>query len=280
MTHAVLLALLLAAPSTAVRQKADKLVQEATVDYNASDFEGALAKLTEAYKLKSDPALLFDIAQCHRALHHWERAEFTYKAYLKERPDAHDRKKVKALIAKVEWERQQEQVAAADAAKQKAAADARAREEAEAREKEAEAAKAQAEAAVQAPAPAPQPAPAAATAEPTVTAQAETHRRVPVISWVLGGVGAAALLGGSYFGYENLQITGENHPTNGADGLPLNTITSAQFQESQRDATVADTLFIGGGVLLAVSVIWALVAPAHGNGKPAKSHPTPNGVPF
>jgi tetratricopeptide (TPR) repeat protein len=252
-------------------------VQEATVDYNASDFEAALAKLTEAYKLKSDAALLFDIAQCYRALHQWERAEFTYKAYLKERPEAHDRKKVKALIAKVHVER--EQAAAAEAAKQKAAEAARQKEEAD---------KAQAEVApppVAAPVPpapvaAPaEPAPAAATsATPSVMAEAETHRRIPVVTWVLGGVGAAALLGGGYFGFADAQIAGQNHPTTGSDGLPLNTITYAQFQQSQNDAAVADTLFIAGGVLVAVAVIWAFAAPAHRDSK--SPPPTPNGVPF
>jgi tetratricopeptide (TPR) repeat protein len=275
--QAALIAVVLCAPapSAAVR-KADKLVQEATVDYNASDFDAALRKLTEAYKLKSDPALLFDIAQCYRALHQWERAEFTYKAYLKERPDARDRKKVKALIAKVHAER--DQAAAAEAAKQQAAAEEAARQ----KEKE-EAEKARAEAAPPPapPAPAPEPAPAAATTEPaaTVTAEAAPHRRIPVVTWVLGGVGAAALLGGGYFGFADNQITSQNHPTTGSDGQPLNTITYSQFQSSQNDAAIADTLFIGGGVLLITAVIWAFVAPTHGGAK-AAPHPTPNGVPF
>ncbi len=283
MPQVVLIAMVLCSPSStggtaAVRQKADRLVQEATVDYNASDFEAALGKLTEAYKLKSDAALLFDIAQCYRALHQWERAEFTYKAYLKERPDARDRKKVKALIAKVHAER--DQAAAAEAAKQKAA------DEAAARQKEQEAAeKSRAEAAppaVAAPSPPPTAAPVAATSEPapsTATAQTETHRRVPLVTWVLGGVGAAALLGGGYFGYADSQITGMNHPTTGSDGLPLNTITYAQFQQSQSDAALADTLFIAGGALLVTAVIWAFVAPAH-RGPKSEPPPTPNGVPF
>lgn len=276
MIQAALIALVLCAPtsSAAVRQKADKLVQEATVDYNASDFDAALRKLTEAYKLKSDPALLFDIAQCYRALHQWERAEFTYKAYLKERPDARDRKKVKALIAKVHAERDQAAAAAAsEVAKQQAAEEA-----ARQKEKE-EAEKARVEATPPA-APAPVAAPAAATAEPvTVTAEAEPHRRVPVVTWVLGGVGAAALLGGGYFGFADYQIASQNHPTTGSDGQPLNTITYAQFQTSQNDAAIADTLFIGGGVLLVTAVIWAFVAPSH-NGAKAAPPPTPNGVPF
>lgn len=278
----VLIALVLGSPASgAVRQKADRLVQEATVDYNASDFEGALAKLTEAYKLKSDAALLFDIAQCHRALHHWERAEFTYKAYLKEKPEAHDRKKVRALIAKVQAERDREQAAAAQAAKQKAADDAaaRAREEEAARQKEAEAAKSQAEAAAPAAPLQAAPAPAAATSAPTVTAEAEPHRRVPVISWVLGGVGAVVLIGGGYFAFADTQITGQNHPTNGSDGTPLNTITYAQFQQSQSDATLADTFFIAGGVLLVTAVVWAFVAPSRSGSKSAPPS-TPNGVPF
>ena len=49
--------------------------------FNLGKFEPALAELEEAYKLKAAPGLLFNIAQCHRQLKHYERAAFFYKAY-------------------------------------------------------------------------------------------------------------------------------------------------------------------------------------------------------
>ncbi|MHB8417727.1 MAG: tetratricopeptide repeat protein [Myxococcales bacterium] len=246
------------------RQQADRLVQAATVDYNASDFAAALAKLTEAYKLRPDPALLFDMAQCHRALHHWERAEFTYKAYLTQRSDARDRKKVKALIAKMHEERDREQAEAVAAAKAQEA-NARAAEE-EARAKEAAAPPAAPNPPPAAPPPPSQKvssAPAAATEPPAVRAEAAPHRKIPVASWVLGGVGAAALLGGGWFAYENVSLMGQNHSTTAADGLPAYSISYRQFQTAQSDAAVADICFIAGGVLLLTSVILAVASPSH-----------------
>jgi len=265
MLRLVLVGLLLHGTPDA-RKQADRLVEQATVDYNASDFVAALAKLTEAYKLRPDAALLFDIAQCHRALHHWERAEFTYKAYLKERPDARDRKKVKALIAKMHEERAQEEAEATARANAQA-------EEARAKEEEARAAEAAkaAQPPPPAPAPAPSPAPAAATEAPAVHAEVAPHRKIPVAAWVLGGIGAAALLGGGYFAYEDVSQMSQNHQTTASDGLPAYSITYDQYQSAQYDAAVADTLFVAGGVLLLTAVIWAVATPGHHAPPPAEA---------
>ncbi len=50
--------------------------------YNVGDFEVALTAYSEAYQLKPLPGFLFNIAQCHRQLGHYERAAFFYKRYL------------------------------------------------------------------------------------------------------------------------------------------------------------------------------------------------------
>lgn len=50
--------------------------------YELGQFEQALAGYTDAYQRKSHPAILFNIAQCHRQLGNYERAAFFYRRYL------------------------------------------------------------------------------------------------------------------------------------------------------------------------------------------------------
>jgi tetratricopeptide (TPR) repeat protein len=93
-------------------KEAERLVKQSIVEYNVGDFEAALTDVTKAYKLRPAPALLFNIGQCHRALHHWEKAEFFYRGYLREKPEASNRDKVQALIEEMQ-EKQKAEAAAA-----------------------------------------------------------------------------------------------------------------------------------------------------------------------
>jgi tetratricopeptide (TPR) repeat protein len=54
--------------------------------YNLGQFQDALASYTKAYELKALPAILFNIAQCHRQLGNPERAVFFYRRYLELAP--------------------------------------------------------------------------------------------------------------------------------------------------------------------------------------------------
>jgi len=94
-------------------KEAERLVKQSIVEYNVGDFDAALADVTKAYKLRPAPALLFNIGQCHRALHHWEKAEFFYHGYLREKPDAPNRDKVEALIEEMQQKQRAEGVPAA-----------------------------------------------------------------------------------------------------------------------------------------------------------------------
>jgi len=74
--------------------------------YKAGDFEFALAAYSEAYELKPHPGFLFNIAQCHRHLGHYERAEFFYRQYLSLASlTSADSKLVRSLISEVEMRR-------------------------------------------------------------------------------------------------------------------------------------------------------------------------------
>src|SRR5262245_45682748 len=61
---------------TEKKEQAKKLATEADQSYKLGRFEVALAGFEKAYEIFPAPGLLFNIAQCHRALRHWERALF------------------------------------------------------------------------------------------------------------------------------------------------------------------------------------------------------------
>lgn len=96
--HFLAVALLLGAPKSPATREAERLAKKSIVEYNVGDFEAALADVTRAYKLDPVPGLLYNLAQCHRALHHWEKAEFFYRGYLREKPEASNRPTVEALV--------------------------------------------------------------------------------------------------------------------------------------------------------------------------------------
>jgi hypothetical protein len=74
------------------------------VSYNLSHYEDALKQFEAAYRLKQDPAFLFNIAQCMRNLKRYEDAARTYRAYIREAPgiDTSGREQVQKLIAEMD----------------------------------------------------------------------------------------------------------------------------------------------------------------------------------
>jgi tetratricopeptide (TPR) repeat protein len=106
------LAIALSAPKDPSAKEAERLAKKSIVEYNVGDFDQALADVTKAYKLDPLPGLLYNLAQCHRALHHWEKAEFFYRGYLREKPDAQNRPAVDELIKEM-VDKQREATAAA-----------------------------------------------------------------------------------------------------------------------------------------------------------------------
>lgn len=66
--------------------------------YAIGEFEEAIKEFRLAYKLRQDPGLLFNIAQCARQLHDYQQAYFHYRQYLNQRPDAANKAEVQSLI--------------------------------------------------------------------------------------------------------------------------------------------------------------------------------------
>ncbi|QSQ20609.1 tetratricopeptide repeat protein [Pyxidicoccus parkwayensis] len=107
----VLLPLLAAAepPKPGTPGKKDDPKAEARVlfdyaqrEYDLGNFNDALSGYSEAYRLLPEPALLFNIGQCHRQLGQYERAAFFYRRYLALDPESPDAPLVNQLIQQME----------------------------------------------------------------------------------------------------------------------------------------------------------------------------------
>lgn len=74
------------------------------VSYNLGHYDEALKQFEAAYRIKQDPAFLFNIAQCMRNLNRFEDASRTYKSFVRETPGIDDatRAKVQKLIAEMD----------------------------------------------------------------------------------------------------------------------------------------------------------------------------------
>ncbi len=69
-------------------------------------FAEALDAYEAAFEAKDLPDFLFNVGQCHRNLGNYDQAIFSYRKYLKLRPDAHNRKAVEKLIGDLEDRRE------------------------------------------------------------------------------------------------------------------------------------------------------------------------------
>jgi tetratricopeptide (TPR) repeat protein len=77
--------------------------------YELGQFDEAIREYTAAYKLKSDPAILYNLGQANRLANHPSEALHFYKMYLSKEPDASNRDevrtKIEALLELVEQQR-------------------------------------------------------------------------------------------------------------------------------------------------------------------------------
>ncbi len=109
----VAIPLLLAAAPGGQEQQAATLFHQSMTEYELGNFDAALDDIAKAYRLEPRPALLYNLGQCHRALHHWERAAFFYSEYLQKNPSAANRPMVEKLIAEMNKKLEAETAAAA-----------------------------------------------------------------------------------------------------------------------------------------------------------------------
>ncbi len=227
----LLLALVLSV-SPAARKEAQRLAHQSITDYNVGDFDSALREATAAYKLDAKPALLFDLGQIHRALHHWERAEFFYRGYLRGEPDAPNRTMVEQLIAEMRKKQEAAPLPAPILVEQPPSP----------------APPAERPRPPAAPAPG-RPAPAAAIAEPAPAAAvtgAPTPAKHPRALAI--GLGAGALVAGGFAVAGALNVSSFNNFSN---GLAPGSTDAALFRQDQASARGWE---LAGFVCLAVAL--------------------------
>ena len=82
--------------------KAREHLRKASVHYDLQEFRKALTEFREAYRLKNDPVILFDMGQCNRKMAHYREAIDFYKSYLRKVPAGSNRAEAERLIGESE----------------------------------------------------------------------------------------------------------------------------------------------------------------------------------
>ncbi len=74
----------------------------ATTAYDLGKFAEAAREFEQAYRLKNDPALLFNIAQAYRFDGRYQQALFSYRAFLRRLPAASNRRQVETSMTELQ----------------------------------------------------------------------------------------------------------------------------------------------------------------------------------
>jgi len=96
------------------RESARDHYVKGTRAYELGLFDEAIAEYMAAYKIKDDPALLFDIGQAHRLAGHPAEALRFYKTYLSKIPAAPNRAEVEAKMAELTRQLEQQKPSPAE----------------------------------------------------------------------------------------------------------------------------------------------------------------------
>ena len=100
---ACVLALTVARPSYADSvNDAREHYKQGRIAFDLGHYEDAIIEYEQAYKLKDDPAILFNIAQAHRLAGHLVEALQFYRSFLRRQPDAFNREEVEGKIAEMQ----------------------------------------------------------------------------------------------------------------------------------------------------------------------------------
>ncbi len=85
--------------------------------FNVGEFENAAKEYREAYKLKPDPAILYNVAQSYRLAKNVEQALFFYRSYRRNASDLSHRRETDDRIGALELQLRQEQAPPNDVVK-------------------------------------------------------------------------------------------------------------------------------------------------------------------
>jgi tetratricopeptide (TPR) repeat protein len=213
--------------------KARQAYAEGKAEYDLGHIGKALQAFENAYRFRPVPALLFNIAQCHRLLGDLQSAAMTYRAYLRNDPNSAQAAKARELLEQVETAMEHQSKAQSAPPLGLSAPP-------------------QPPPAPPQPAVAPAPVPAAAVAAQPAPAPQPPRQRL--WSWVAGGAARVALAGGTAFGLKanSAASTLQSSPHDRA-------YLDGQEPQIRSDASKANALLIGGAVLAAAAgTLWVL----------------------
>jgi len=91
-----------AAETGAPTQQAEDYVRDGTKWFQLGQYAAALESFQAASLADPDPTLLVRIADCYRMMGNAEKAAQSYRLYLKERPQADDRKEIEARLRELD----------------------------------------------------------------------------------------------------------------------------------------------------------------------------------
>ncbi|MDB4952655.1 MAG: hypothetical protein JWO36_224 [Myxococcales bacterium] len=247
-------------------ERAKVLFGDGNQHYNLGEFPQALELYKSAYRVKPLAAFLFNIAQCHRKLGHYQEAITMYQSYLAGIPDAKNRELVESLMTesrgKLADERKADNDRIAEQARREgerlAAEKKRAEDERKAKEAEALAAVER------------RKAEQVRIDREREREQEKLYNRHPARKWtfVTGGIGAAAVIAGGVFGMSarsaqsSFDNAGCGDPSRllGGDGLAQ---CSRDADQGKRDALFGNIGMIGGGALLLTSAMIFVIDPGN-----------------
>jgi tetratricopeptide (TPR) repeat protein len=95
--------------------------RKATNGFELGNFEESIREYAEAYRLKSDPAILYNLGQANRLANHPAEALHFYRMYLSKVPDAPNRSEIESKIDTLGHELEQQRRAREAAAAAQAA---------------------------------------------------------------------------------------------------------------------------------------------------------------
>ncbi len=82
--------------------------EEGTKAFNLGEFKRAIEEYRKAYQAKPEPVLLYDIAQSYRLSNDLTNAVFFYRSYLRNSPNASNRREIDERIRKLEAQLQEQ----------------------------------------------------------------------------------------------------------------------------------------------------------------------------
>jgi tetratricopeptide (TPR) repeat protein len=208
-------------------QRALQLFEESAKAYREARFDDCIRLLQQARSLKPVPVLLYDLGRAYDAIGRLDEAARSFEQYLREDPNAPDKKAIEARIATLR--RQIAEHDTPDPTPIPPAPPAPLRPPPE----------------PPPPPPPPQPAPEAPAPDPLRT-----------LPWIVAGAGVVTLGVGVGFAV----LAKSRHDTASADQVQASAYDAQN--DAQRFATIANVAFIAGGALTVGGVAWLILRPS------------------